>query len=175
MNSETAPKDLLTLSENSQALLLSIDHLKNSDYTVEDITNFIKKSDYKNFKIYIDSITNAVNFSALKDVKFMVVAERKNAELIIDLDPFKMYVKAKLVSAFGGEAINSEKIYTRLKELKVTRGIITSAINLILKKSAQSAPGSTFTKKEIPLFQKKNSLSYTNEQSFHLSSRLTRK
>jgi uncharacterized protein (DUF342 family) len=143
------PKNSLILSQDKQNLLLLTSQFE-QDSCADDIINLIKNSDYANFKLNIDGVNHAVRYlsgqsnqtTAFSHLEPIVVAESCDAELEILFDPLKVAAKAVVISACGGKAITEEYLRASMENLNITVGIIDSAVDLLLNKSAQS-PGGT--------------------------------
>ena len=141
----------LRLSQDKRKLLLLIS-LVREDVSAADIINLIKKSDYANYRLKKNGLNKAVH--CFKDIKnevigntkfqSIVIAERRDAELDITFDPLKISAKAKIISAFEGNAITYQQVMDAIHELHITIGISQQAIKQLIKKSIQAKPGTAY-------------------------------
>ncbi|MCW8996342.1 MAG: FapA family protein [Psychromonas sp.] len=78
------------------------------------------------------------------ELKSVVLAERVDAQLNISIDPSKVIARAKIISAYGGQAITLDQITQEMKKLNITHGILDKTLYLLIKKSKNSKPGSHY-------------------------------
>jgi len=143
--------NLLRLSTDKQQLLLLITAVQD-ELTVDSLTRFFQNSDYNNLKLNIAGINQAIqSFQRLEseserraELESVVIADRLDAQLSITLDPLKMVAKAQIISAYGGLPITAEQLKNEMNELKINTGVALKAIALLLEKSEQAKPGSTY-------------------------------
>ena len=141
----------LTLSSDKKKLLLSFANTQ-ENITAIDITNLIKKSIYKDFKINKKTLNETVkqlqntqkSFTKTDELVPFIIAQRHDAELIITIDPSEMYAKAQIISAYGGKKVTKEQLIQATLELGIKAGINDSAIELLLEKSSESIPGTVY-------------------------------
>ena len=150
-NSLSALSKKLCLSKNKQQLLLTISPIKEK-ISAADLTKIIGRSEYSSLKIIPAGIKEAVeSFHKLKnstksgtELKSIVVAERVDAQLTINIDPQKMIAKAKITSAYGGQAITLDQMTQEIKALKISNGILNKTLHLLVKRSKKAKPGSSY-------------------------------
>jgi uncharacterized protein (DUF342 family) len=141
----------LCLSDDKHNLLLLILDIK-EEVSTKQIIDLLKKSQYNYYKPNYSGIEKAVQ--GYKDVKgrligntkfqSIVIAEQHNAQLSITVDSSNVLAKAKIISAFGGEAITQEQLLNAINDQGITFGISKHAIKLLIEKSKQAPPGTAY-------------------------------
>jgi uncharacterized protein (DUF342 family) len=141
----------LYLSDDQQLLLLSISALKERINAV-DLTQLIALSEYASFKISPAGIKEAVtSFAKLQnktksppDPESIAIAKRIDAQLEISTDPTELTAKARITTAYGGQAVTLDQITQALKKLKISYGISKKNLHLLVKKAKNAKPGTLY-------------------------------
>ena len=139
------------LSDDKQLLMLMPSPLEELITTVE-LTKILSQSSYAPLKINEAGIQEAVTFltklyqkkTIPEDAKPIAIATRLDAQLNITIDPSKLSAKAEIISAHGGKYITLDQITEKIKTLKITHGISTKMLHLLIRKSKNSPPGTLY-------------------------------
>ncbi|MDV6251894.1 FapA family protein [Vibrio sp. EA2] len=75
----------------------------------------------------------------------IVIAQKKNAHLHIELSNNDMLASITVIGAYGGRGLRGEEIVRALAKAKVTKGINKLALKKVMLVSSQLKPGVTFT------------------------------
>ncbi len=75
----------------------------------------------------------------------MVIAQKENARLEVELSNNEMLASMKITGAYGGRGLLAGEIVQALTEAGVTKGINKLALKKVLLVSSQLKPGATFT------------------------------
>lgn len=150
-NKQSLTSDLLRLSADKKQLLLLITAVQD-DVTVATLASLFQKSKYTNLKPNLDGLNKAVqSFTRLEkqkersaELESIMIAERVNAQLSISFSPHKMAAKAVLTTAYGGYPITIEQLKGEMETLEICEGIIDKTLLLLINKSEQAKPGSSF-------------------------------
>jgi len=151
MNKQRLSTNLLRLSADKKELLLLITPVQD-EVTVQTLTKLFRASKYTSLKLSTAGLNEAVqSFTRLEtetergaELESIAIADRLNAELTISFDPLKMIAKAVIKSAYGGVHATANNMQAQIDELEITEGIIEKNIALLIDKSSQAKPGSSF-------------------------------
>jgi uncharacterized protein (DUF342 family) len=116
------------------------------------LTNSITQSKYAAFKLNPTGIKQAVKaFQELNKLKnkpsepqVIVIADRIDAQLTITIDDLILEAKAEIISAYGGHPITLDLLAEKMKALKISYGISKKMLHLLIQKSKNSPPGTTY-------------------------------
>ncbi|PKF63811.1 hypothetical protein CW745_02940 [Psychromonas sp. psych-6C06] len=150
-NKQPLTSNLLRLSADKSELLLLVTAVQD-EVTVQSLTTLFQHSDYTNLKLNVAGLHEAVqSFTRLEtqterhaELESVAIAERLDAELSITFDSLKMVAKALIKTAYGGHPITLQQFQETLQENEIVFGIIDKNIQLLLEKSQQAKPGSSF-------------------------------
>ncbi|MCE0556878.1 FapA family protein [Motilimonas sp. E26] len=141
--------DLFTLHENNVDLLLSIEPL--ADVIKEEhLLMALAASPYEKFKPSAVGLTEAVKlFAKLReeaevsdeDNKPIIIAQRLDAVISIDLDKEKMTAFANVTAAWGGNKLDEVTVKEALSSAGVTYGIRTNNIVALISTLNKAQPG----------------------------------
>ena len=143
--------NLLRLSADKKQLLLLVTPVED-EVTVAALVALFQKSEYTSLKPNLKGLNKAVQcFTRLEtqkersaDLESVMIAERIDAQLSISFGPLEMTAKALLTTAYGGFPITIEQLKDEMAALSITEGIIEKTLLLLVKKSEQAKPGSSF-------------------------------
>ena len=149
-------QQLLQLSPDGQTISI----ITNPDR--ESTDNLISRSDIARQLSDMDAVAfyvfeNAIN-SALENINSpppeadtearttqLVIAERRDASLMIKTEPDLMKASITIVGAYGGENIKGSMLLNALKENNIVKGIRKTQLQELLVKSRQLLPGQKLT------------------------------
>ena len=150
-NKQPLTTNLLRLSADKKQLLLLITPV-HDEVTVQSLTQLFQTSDHADLKLSLKGLNDAVqSFTRLEtqkersaELESVSIAERLHAQLSINFDPLKMVAKAIITSAYGGLPITMNQLKAEMDELEISEGIINKTLPLLVEKSKQAKPGSSF-------------------------------
>ncbi|MFT6985397.1 MAG: hypothetical protein ACJAT7_001206 [Psychromonas sp.] len=150
-NTLTLSPAQLQLSKDKQQLRLLISDVA-GEVSNADIIALVKDSDYNNFKFSKAGLQEAIqHYEGIKrgvprhtKLQSVIIADRRDAQLIITFDPQKITAKAQITSPFAGKKITYQQLMDGINEQHISIGISHSAINQIIEKSALSKPGTAY-------------------------------
>jgi len=150
-NKQPLSTNLLRLSADKKQLLLLITPVQD-EISVKSLTHIFHDSEYTNLKLNLKGVNEAVqSFTRLEtqkersaELESVAIADRLHAQLNISFDPLKMVAKAVVTSAFGGLPLTVEQLKTEMQEFEIVEGIIEKTLLLLVEKSKNATPGSSF-------------------------------
>ena len=150
------PTQLLQLSQDGQTISLiakplgeDAEHaITRSDIATELVD--LQAIDFFLFDNAIDSALSVINSKPTDsdvEVKLQqfVIAERRDAGLLIKTDPDLMKTSVTVIGAYGGTQITGNMLIDALKENHIVKGIRKTQLQELLMKSKQLAPGEKLT------------------------------
>lgn len=143
--------NLLRLSADKKQLLLLITPVQD-EVCVKSLTRLFQKSDHTNLKLNLEGVNEAVqSFTRLEtekergsELESVAIADRLHAQLVINFDPLLMVAKAVVTSAYGGLPITLEQLKSEMDALDIKQGVIEKTLLLLIDKSKNAKPGSSF-------------------------------
>jgi len=143
--------NLLHLSADKNKLMLVLTTIQDK-ITVQALTQLVNTSPYKDLKLKPAALNDVVTYSThlqnqttpKKALDSIVIAEREDAKLTINIDSLKMIAKATITSAYGGNPITIEHLTNEINRLGIKRGILRKTASLLLEKSSLAKPGKCF-------------------------------
>ncbi|MCP4325261.1 MAG: DUF342 domain-containing protein [Psychromonas sp.] len=150
-NKQPLTTNLLRLSADNKQLLLLITPVQD-EITVKSLTRLFQNSEHTTLKLNPKGLNEAVqSFIRLEtqkercaELESVAIADRLDAQLNISFDPLKMVAKAVVISAYGGLPITLEQLKSEMHEFEISEGIIENSLHLLVDKSKQAKPGSSF-------------------------------
>lgn len=95
-----------------------------------------------------DEVTRFIDDVRVREAmayKGIVIAQKRNAHLHVELSNNDMLASITVVGAYGGRGVRGEEIVRALAKAKVTKGINKLALKKVMLMSTQLKPGVTFT------------------------------
>lgn len=139
----------ITLSPDSSKLLLKITPIF-AEITADDIILFLQSSELPQFKVNQGGIEKAVDaFASLYEagnpdsMKFepIVIADKKDALLNVDLSTDKMRATANITAAYGGKSVNVFDVKSKCEQLGIKFGLLTKNILGLINISKKATAG----------------------------------
>ncbi|ELR66540.1 Putative polymerase [Photobacterium marinum] len=145
---------LLKLSQDGQTISLQVANLPaEAELTRDDIVTQLAELDALDFYLYENAIDTVLQSPLSKknetepddDSADIVIAERRDAALVVKTDPDLMAASITAIGAYGGSVPNGNLLINALKENGIVKGIRKSQLQELLHQAVNLAPGQKFT------------------------------
>ncbi|MCW8329014.1 FapA family protein [Photobacterium sp. SDRW27] len=153
------PQQLLQLSPDGQTVCLFVtsDHEKletpDTQFSRSDIARQLAEVGASSFYLFENAIDSAlerlnspsINADNEPEPQQIVIAERRDASLMIKTEADLMKASITVVGAYGGTPIKGPMLINALKENNIVKGIRKTQLQALLAKSRQLPPGHKLT------------------------------
>ncbi len=142
-------KDLIALSpDNSKVIANKSDNKVTGELTQELLKESMARLGAGKFYLFEDAVKQFI--TAMKEDKpiaqeGIIVAEKRNAAIKVELTEQDMLASMIVTGAYGGRALYGSELVHALAEAYVIKGINKQALKKVLYMSKTLAPGETFT------------------------------
>lgn len=141
---------MISLSQDRRQVLLTAHPKEHHALTLEQIRNAVSDAGMDSYLPSTREMEYAIKeltrrHKSKEDVELQVViAERRDAELQLDITTDLMQAQLIITSAWGGRKASLLDVLQLLKQHQVARGILKVNIDQLLQQSHNAAPGSVF-------------------------------
>ncbi|WP_299017530.1 DUF342 domain-containing protein [uncultured Photobacterium sp.] len=147
---------LLRLAQDGLAVLLDVRCKQDNPdvlFSRDDIVAQLAELDALDFFLYENAIDSALALanapvadgSSDSSSKDIVIAEKRDASLVVKTEPDLMCASITAIGAYGGELLNGNLLINALKENGIVKGIRKSQLQELLHRASQLAPGQKIT------------------------------
>ncbi|MCL1035797.1 FapA family protein [Shewanella submarina] len=140
--------ELISLSRDKHQVIFTGTAAEYKDLSINDIELAIDKAGYGNFyplareiEFVIQELSRRHKSGTTSPLQH-AVAERRDAELKLDITTDLMQAQLVLTSPWGGKSASLVDVLTLLRQHKVVKGILKTNIDALLKQCRNAPPGS---------------------------------
>lgn len=129
----------LEIAEDGRTVYANVSaELANGLISELDILDAISENGYSSYFIFKDEIDrlSRINYANMEGTISRPVAEKRDAEIIVDISSDGMRAWLTVMPAYGGEPLTRDSIIDAVEEGTVTFGIMTDVIEQAVKKGA---------------------------------------
>lgn len=151
---------LLQLSQDGCSLSLitnAAQQPQDAPVTREEITSQLAELGAEQFYLFESALNEALEMMNVAtpetdadsdvavEIRQVVIAERRNAALLVKTEPDFMTASVTVTGAYGGEPVTGQQLISALQENHIVKGISKAVLQELLGQSHQLAPGEKLT------------------------------
>lgn len=114
-------------------------------FDIENALNTMGVSDYYLYSTNIEDTINAINKGNITSIDNPMIAQRLDAQLIVNVEENEMSASMMVIGAYGGEHLRGADIIQALTDNGIIKGVKKDALKTLLVKSKDLAPGETYS------------------------------